>query len=548
MDKKRRSDKGKSDDPEAGGDHPIGSRVGTPALILCLAAAGIRLIGIAEPPFKFHPTKQFQAALFARALFWKGWKDAEPWQKELGRIAAHKAAWKEPPILEFLASLVYRLAGAEKSWIPRLFSIIFWLAGAILLHRLAVFLYGPRGALLAPLMYLFLPFGVQVGRAFMPEALLSLTFLWAILALVRYAREPTTAHLLRAATVAGLAILVKFIVVFPLWGAFAALEWRRQGLRKALLDARTYLFPGISSAIGLVYYAGLLFGSAPLRSTARAVFIPALLGTDFFWKGWLTQIGHVTGLAPFVMAFVAILLVREQPVRAVLVGLFGGYFLYGLAFSYSTATHDYYQIALFGIVLLAWGRFGPELGAAWTRRGGGSGKLFIRTASVCAAAGLAFFSLSAANSRLLSPAATVRWSVPAFVLYGNQLTSWTPPPPAGIREKDEEIGRLVGHSAKTIFLAYEYGYPLRYFGGIEGEYWPDRRDVWARGLRGIPPLPAAERFVRDYWPLGAEFFIIEDMDKSDDQPDLRRFLEERHPLFVRGEGFLIFDLRRDRKR
>ena len=525
------------------------NKTGMPVLILCLAAAGIRLIGIDEPPFEFIPTRQFQARLVARAHFWKDWKDAEPWQKELGRITADKAAWKEPPIMEFLAGLAYRLAGAEKPWIPRLFSIIFWLAGAILLHRLAVFLYGPRGALLAPLMYLFLPFGIHVGRAFMPEALLSLMFIWAILALVRYARDPTKARLLMAATVAGLAILVKFIVIFPLWGAFAALEWRRRGLPKALLDARTYLYPGISAVIGFVYYAGMLFGSAPLRSAAHAVFIPGLLQTGFFWKGWLVQIGHVTGLAPFALAFIAFLLVRERAVKAVIAGLFGGYFLYGLAFSYATATHDYYHIALFGIVLLAWGRFGPELSAAWTRRGGGSArKLFIRTASICATGGLAFFSLSAADSGLLTSRAMERWAAPAFALYGNQMTSWTPLPPAGIREKDEAIGRLVGHSAKTIFLAYEYGTPLRYFGGIEGEYWPDRRDVWARGLRGIRPLPAAERFARRFRPLGAEFFIIEDIDKSENQPDLRSFLEGRYSLFARGEGFLIFDLREERKR
>ena len=151
---------------------------------------------------------------------------------------------------------------------------------------------------------------------------------------------------------------------------------------------------------------------------------------------------------------------------------------------------------------------------------------------------------AAVAPRFLPGESRTRLAPLAAVACGNQLTSWVPPVPAGLAERAAAIGEVVGHSTRTVFLAWEYGAPLCFFGGLSGTYWPDERDVWAHGLRGILPLGAAERFARRYESLGADFFIVEDMSKWERQPDLQALLRARFPVVAERSDFVVFDLRR----
>ena len=515
------------------------------ALAACLAGGlGLRLVGIEAPPYEFHPTRQFQTAIGAQARYWQWLQSPQPWQGEVARAALAQARQKEPRVMETLAAIAWRFGGGVRLWVPRLIAALFWVAGALLLHRLTARLYGPGGALLAPACFLFFPFGVHLGRAIMPESLMTLLFVAAVTGIVSHAERPTRRRLLAAAGLSALAVLAKIVVVFPLWGAFLAVSLRSVTLRTLLREPRTYAFLALSTLPGAAYYGLVMVSSPSLRGVLRSNFLPHLWMTTFFWEGWLTQVGRITGLVPFALAVVAFLLVRDRLARFLLLGLAGGYVVYGLVFAYSTATHDYYGTVLFVTVMIALGRLGPAIAATLAGAIGRPARAAVLAGLSAGAVVVGVLAAAAVAPRFLPGESRTRLAPLAAVACGNQLTSWVPPVPAGLAERAAAIGEVVGHSTRTVFLAWEYGAPLCFFGGLSGTYWPDERDVWAHGLRGILPLGAAERFARRYESLGADFFIVEDMSKWERQPDLQALLRARFPVVAERSDFVVFDLRR----
>jgi hypothetical protein len=511
------------------------------ALLLgaCIVAAlAVRLIHIGAPPLEFHPARQYRGALLARSMYWLSSASVLPWQRAVAEHSLAASEWKEPPLMEAAAAIAYRIGGGERLWIPRLLAAILWAGGAVLLHALLVALYGRRGSLLVPFLFLFMPFAVNVSRAFMPEAAMTAAFLAALLAIVRNAREPSGKRLATAAFATAAAALVKPVVALPLLGAFLALAGRARRPREVLADRHTAVFLAASIVPAGAYYLLVMAHSPVLRGVLRANFVPGLLLTPMFWLGWAKQIGRITGFVAFALAAAAFVRLPRGTARSLLAGALAGHLVYAFVFTYAIATHDYYHTAFFAIVSVALGAWGPPLARAVR------GRVLARVAAAVAGAALVAAAVATADTPLLSGEARRCLAAPAAVVFGNQLTSWTPAPPAGLLDTDRRIGEVVGHSVRTILLAYEYGAPLCYYGGISGTYWPDARDVWARGLRGVPPLAAKDRLEREYFRLGAEYFIIEDMRRWAAQADLRELLRSRYAVVAEEPSFVVFDLRR----
>ena len=107
-------------------------------LIACFAGAlGVRMIDMTDLPLDFHPTRQLQSMIKARGMYYQTLTTVPDWQKTLAIQFWKAQPIQEPEVMEHLAVFAYRLAGAELLWIPRLFSILFWLIGGIALFGLA---------------------------------------------------------------------------------------------------------------------------------------------------------------------------------------------------------------------------------------------------------------------------------------------------------------------------------------------------------------------------------------------------------------------------
>src|SRR5439155_5847180 len=104
-----------------------------------------------------------------------------------------------------------------------------------------------------------------------------------------------------------------------------------------------------------------------------------------------------------------------------------------------------------------------------------------------------------------------------------------------------EIGELVNHSTKTIFLSGDYGVPLEYHGLLSGSSWPLQWDVEWERLAGLKSQRAEERFNTWFAKDSPEYFIVEDLREFEQQPDLKEFLS-KFPIVSQSNDYLIFKL------
>ena len=110
-------------------------------------------------------------------------------------------------------------------------------------------------------------------------------------------------------------------------------------------------------------------------------------------------------------------------------------------------------------------------------------------------------------------------------------------------EVEQQIGELVNHSIKTIFLSGDYGVPLEYHGLLSGSSWPLQWDLEWERLAGLQPQAAEERFNTRFAKDSPEYFIVEDLKEFEKQPDLKKFLSQ-FPVVSQNNDYLIFKLRR----
>src|SRR5215468_9621679 len=98
--------------------------------LLFVAALGVRLHRIAEPPFDFHPTRQFHAAVIAQSLDLMSRPETPAWQRRIAEAKLERETILEPPLLEHLGIASHRLLGVDYLLAPRLASLLAWVAGA----------------------------------------------------------------------------------------------------------------------------------------------------------------------------------------------------------------------------------------------------------------------------------------------------------------------------------------------------------------------------------------------------------------------------------
>lgn len=197
-----------------------------------------------------------------------------------------------------------------------------------------------------------------------------------------------------------------------------------------------------------------------------------------------------------------------------MMGLWTGYVIFGLALNYNFATHDYYQLQLIPIAGLS---LGPIVALVMNHLNHTRPQLRWRVAAWSALLLGLLLSIAVARSRLINP----------------QIERKI--------EAGQQIGELVNHSTKTIFLSGDYGVPLEYHGLLSGSSWPLQWDLEWERLAGLESRSAEERFIRRFAKDSPEYFIVEDLEEFEKQPDLKRFLS-KFPTVAQTNDYLIFRL------
>jgi len=221
-------------------------------LFIFVAALSIRLYSLHVPPFDFHPTRQYRSFLLAREFYEESLDKMPESVKQISRAA--KPFLLEPPIEDYVVSLLYRVYGGENMIIPRLMSILYWMIGGFLLYLLAKELVSSDGAIIALAIFLFLPYGVRASRSFQPDPLMIMMFIASVYAVFRYYTAPSGSRLAVACVLSGIAVLVKPVCLFPIFGAFFAIRIPTRDITRIFLNKDLYIFLAAIVTPALSYY------------------------------------------------------------------------------------------------------------------------------------------------------------------------------------------------------------------------------------------------------------------------------------------------------
>ena len=489
--------------------------------LLVVLALVVRLPSILNFPQAFHTGRQYHNFLIARGFYYEREGSGAPEAEKAALVAArHYQEALEPPVLEWVTSRGYQWAGGEKTWIPRLLIALVWLLGTFFFYRLACEIASRDAALFATGFYLLYPYGVLISTSFQPDpvmtvlVLISLDFQW------RYAKAPSLGRLLLAAFLSGLAVLVKPLALFSVLGVFVCMTLARVGFRQTLKKPDLYLFSAAALIPSLAYYVYRIFTGGFLRAQWEMSFVPKFLLTAHFWRAWLAKLGIVIEFSAAAAALFGVFVARKGLPRAMLIGLWAGYFTLGLLFTFQIHTHDYYQLSLIMAVPLSIAAF-----CDWLVRIAGEKFPAWRVVAMLLSLGLiggAIYKTSVLHKV---------WRMEDFS--------------SRVRAA-EEIGGLTGHSAKTFFLstASRYGKILCFYGKIAGLHWPDEDQLVLEGFQGRKREPAGVRFKEMSAILQPDYFIITDRRQYEQQKDLKEFLTGRYPVLKETGDYLIFDLRK----
>ena len=245
-------------------------------LVLFGLGFAIRMVDLTDPPLDFHPTRQLRSAIIARSMYYRSLPEEESWQQQaaIGQYTGEGII--EPLVMETIVANTYKVIGSEAVWVARIYSSLFWIVGGIGLYFLTSAMTSPDGGVLATAYYLFVPFGIIASRSFQPDPLMVMLIILALWALYFWYRNPSWKTAALAGVLAGMALFVKAVALFPILFAMAAFILFAKGIRKAIKDPQIWLIAGLSLLPLILYMLyGIFFGSMESQFLGR--FFPGIL-------------------------------------------------------------------------------------------------------------------------------------------------------------------------------------------------------------------------------------------------------------------------------
>jgi hypothetical protein len=228
-----------------------------------------------------------------------------------------------------------------------------------------------------------------------------------------------------------------------------------------------------------------------------------------FYLRWFNFIQSLTGLSALLLGLMGVLLYPPRG-RALLLGLWLGYGLYGLLLPYQMYTHSYYHLQLVPILALSL----APLGALLWERLSQLEKRWLALATLVLVGGITFISWQSIYAQ-------------AKVNYRNEPAFW------------QEVAAALPPDRKVVALTQDYGFRLMYYGWRKVNLWPISSEQGLAELRG-----SHKEFQNIFTRRTAaqDYFLVTDFDQLDRQPELKQILDEKYPLFASGTGYLIYDL------
>jgi 4-amino-4-deoxy-L-arabinose transferase-like glycosyltransferase len=489
-------------------------------ILLLLLGAGLRLINLTVPPLDFHPVRQLRNLIVARSIYYQLLPNPDPQKLALSKAFYNAVGQYEPPITESLAAWTYTWTGGENIAVPRVYETVFWLLAGLALFDLARRIASPASASVALAYYLVLPFSVQASRSFQPDPLMTSSFIIGIYFLYRWAtltanpssngrEEGVSAWkwAILAGLFIGFAVLVKIVIVFLVIGAAIAAVLSTLGLRfwKSL---QVWTMAALMVIPAFIYYILGHPGRSDEYFFAWTVDLIKLITTTSFYAHWLGFVGSLFGLTILFLSIAGVFLAPPR-LRWMLVGIWIGYFVYGLTLPFQMYTHSYYHIQLIPVVALG---LVPIIEAILVRISTES--RWLKAAFVALIVFVIGYQACIARSDLVAQASD----------YSREPAYW------------ENVAKVVPANANLIGLTQDYGYRLMFYGWRKIVLWP-----YVNGLTQAKGASIDAQAKFSELVAGRDYFLVTASNQLDAQPELKKILAG-YTITAQGDGFVLYDL------
>jgi hypothetical protein len=474
-----------------------------------LASFGLRMINLKDPPLDFASTRQLFSALKARGIYYQ-YVTNVPEATRNQAISLGDVGIVEPPVLENIVAQTYRLTG-EYLWIARIYSSFFWVIAGLALFLLIREFASTSAAMVGTLFYLFVPFGVVASRAFMPDPLMVCLIVFTLWALFRWQNTASWKWAIAFGIFAGVTLFVKNLSSFVIVGGFAGVILGSRGLKRSIHDLQVWIM-GVLLVLPVGIYT--LYGVLKLNMAGQFAlrFFPKMWIDPAFYFRWAYTVNFNIGWAAVLLAALSIFLADSKRERPLLIGLWVGYLLFGMAFSYNFYTHDYYQLSFIPVVAIS---MAPGLRLFFERYFEHSPGLFPRLVLTVI---------------VLIGVAVPAWDARDLIVQPNYYSEpkfWA------------EIGDKLGHDGGVVGLTEDYGYRLAYWGWQGADNWFTSADIGLRYLAG-QNVDLIQTFKHD--TAGKKYFLVTMFGELDKEPTVKDLLYKDYPIYAQTDEYVIFDL------
>jgi hypothetical protein len=231
-----------------------------------------------------------------------------------------------------------------------------------------------------------------------------------------------------------------------------------------------------------------------------------------FYFRWAFTVNVDISLAVTLFAALSIFLADPKRERPLIIGLWIGYLVFGMTFSYHIYSHDYYQLPFIPVVAIS---LAPGLRLILDRFFERNSAIFLRLFLIAIVlVGIAVPSWYSRDQLVNSD-------------YHNEPAFW------------DEIGNKLGHIPDVIGLTQDYGYRLAYWGWQGSAAWFTSGDIGVRYLAG-QNVDLMKNFIED--TAGKKYFLVTMFGEFDKQPEVKNLLNTHYPVFSQTDEYVIFDL------
>lgn len=487
-------------------------------VIACLALVGILLLGVGlrlirftNPPLgQFTTTLQLRSAIIARGMYCQVVSCADPAHRQAAIAMWQNEDVYEPQIFERLVAIAYTVLGGEHLWIFRIYDALFWLIGAVILFDLARRITSIGGALASLSYYATLPFAVIATRSFQSEPLMVMFTILSAYSLYRWAVGRSWKWALLAGVLGGLAILVKVLAVFPVVAIFTALLLARRDLRRVVTDAQVWAIGVFLVVIPSAYYFLMIGQRSGSFFSYWSLSFAGWLVQPRFYISWINLLREIADPWMILVGLLGCLIAQGKG-RALLLGWWIGYVIFGMFMPFQITTHDYYSLPVIPIVAVSLAVIAQAILSKVSQQAFAWQALVLGVALL----GVAYPAWTARNQ-----------------LYGNdfrfEARAW--------EKMDEELPT----DGEYISLTQDYGTRLSYYGWREAALWPYSYDLSLKDIRGETRGSFQEIF--EQYTLGKRYFLVTEFGELDAQPDLKAELYDHYTVTAKGDGYVLFDL------